>query len=153
MTTLEDLRDSSTDVWDAAGQNVIARIDWSEDPMTRECAPVITWEEHMKFHSERLGWAETLGDTETIPQRVEDVLHGLFDGGDFQVHVSWSDADDVDGYPFLTIEIYPVLNSAWDEDSDAVEGLLWPAIATLINVTDPGTWNSPYLFEDLVVKA
>ena len=136
--------DDQTSIEDTYGTAV---IEWGE------ANPMIVWNECMMFHEERLDEGETFGDDKELPALVQRELIPLL-GDDFAVSVEWSDWDNnEDGYAYLQISVWLKLDLDPAMEQDEAFNLLWPAIATLHNVTDPGTFNSPYLFSSLAVRA
>ena len=116
--------------------------------------PVIVWTEPLGFHLERAG-LDKGHDTSHLPESAESWLSGhlntLYGAGRFTVSVSWSDWEDDRG-PVLEVTVG--MESKLDPQTPVptAYGALWPAIATLFNVTDPGTYNSPYLFTTLLTE-
>ena len=139
--TFNELGDSSTYIDDTFGQG---RVEWNYG------RPVIHWSESMKFHVELLREGETLNaDADDFTDRVQAALRVLLP--DFEVEVDWSDADD-NGFPVLWIQVWLSNKLPLETTQDHAWNLLWPAIATLFNVTDPGAFNSPYLFTALIER-
>jgi len=106
----------------------------------------------MQFHNERLDDGEHFGHYSTMATRTQEVLQGLLPVG-FECAVQWSDQDEQDGHPFLELTVWCTEEIPGSTPVAAAYGMLWPAIATLFNITDPGTFNSPYLFSTLALPA
>lgn len=170
MTTLAELNGDATEIEETYG---LGRIEWAgEDGIT---IPTIVWSDNLRFHMGLLDDDETFEDPtfEEDPtdsnspdghftQRVENKLQRLL-GDDFKCAVQWSDMDpDVDNageeneieYYFLEFNVWPTDDSVFtpDMEEEKAEEYLWDAIATLFNVTDPGTFGSEYLFSGLARK-
>lgn len=143
MTTLAEAGHDIEPIDETHGQ---AWVEWNES------RPTIIWNEHLKFHHElAMKYGERRG-ADTISQWSHGALSRRLRRllpDQFACWVSSSDWDDEDGYSFLTFSVWLSLDGGHiPEDtslSDAYDKL-WPAIATLFNVTDPGTFNSEYLF-------
>lgn len=141
----------------------LAWIEWGS-------LPTVVWNENLKFHFE-LRWP----DPAERAQQLAEVraLIGINDRlrafnkylntllpQNFTSLVQWAKLPDEDGYPYLELAAWrtkfkpmPRLGINWTPDwmpLDTTEedafNRLWPVIATLFNITDPGTYNSPYLF-------
>lgn len=132
---------------------------------TDERQAVIAWTEHLQFHAEyngprelsSPGYGSVVTDDDWSPLVYEDgwltpdakrhfadklaVIIREQTGHDLTV-------DTVDtGYdePSITFEV--VTDYRDGESYDAwLDRIGWPVVATLINATDPGTFNHPYLF-------
>lgn len=55
---------------------------------------------------------------------------------------------DTSEYPHIIISV--TYNGDRELTDDNIEEVYWPAYATLMNITDPGTFNSPYVFADVM---
>lgn len=162
MTTLTDLDGDCTFIEETYNNG---RIEWSSnDGIT---TPTIVWSDNMRFHMSLLDDDETFDDdctnTDTpFTQAVEIKLQRLL-GTEYDCCVQWSDMDDdVDNegeeyetrFPWIEYTVWRKDDSVFTpemEEEDAYD-YLWPAIATLFNVTDPGTWNCEYLYAGLARK-
>lgn len=56
-------------------------------------------------------------------------------------------ADPRDDHPNIVFEVVTDYAAEGETYEAWLDRIGWPVIATLINVTDPGTFNSPYLFD------
>lgn len=123
------------------GTGGTAVVEWGEG------LPMIIWQERLHFHKTH---AQLLGRrlrNKNLPRKVGRELRNLL-GEDYDCAVSWSEWGD--DREWLEFGVWPVadLDPEMPQDKAYFE-VLWPAIATLFNVTDPGTFNSPYLFTNL----
>lgn len=62
----------------------------------------------------------------------------------FVAHTFWYDIDD----PHIVISV--TYNGDRELTDDNIENVYWDAYATLMNITDPGTFNAPYVFSDVM---
>lgn len=119
--------------------NGTAWVEWGEG------LPTIIWQERLRFHKD---YARDLGyrlRNKNLPRKVERELRRLL-GTDYGCVVSWGDK-----HKWLKFEVWPVANlDPTMEQDKAYTEILWPAITTMFNVTDPGTFNSPYLFTEIM---
>lgn len=134
--------DDQTPIEDTHGDAV---VEWAGG------SPMIIWQENLRFHTEILQPGMTLGDEQTLPGRVQHELERLFKTAgiaeDFAVSVRWSDWDDDGGFEYLELNVWPTVDLDPEMEQDVCYStVLWPAIATLHNVTDPGTFGVEYLF-------
>lgn len=136
--TLAQIGDDCLPVDDTPGMRVEVGQGW----------PMIVMDESLTFHLDR---AADLGGRIDIASdgflaRLQTELDGMLPDG-FAAKVSWSPCDGPDDVPFVQIEAWlpeDQFNAAMTVQQ--AYDLLWPGIATLINITDPGTFNSPYLY-------
>ena len=144
MTTLQEIAYTVTPVEDTHGY---AFIEWAD------CRPLIVWTEPLRFHYARtvkLGeWRDVEDIQEWWPDTLSDKLLKLMPP-QYDCYVDSSGEDDGEvSYPILEIGVFLKKdNGKLDPEmsSAAAFDMLWPAIATLFNITDLGTFNSPYLF-------
>jgi hypothetical protein len=143
MATLAEVGQDCTEIEDTCGS---ARIEWADSN------PMIIWQESLRFHTERLDEGESFPLWNGFPGIVESELQRLL-GSDFACSVRWSDWDETDGFDWLEFSVWPVLDLNPEMAQEgAFNDHLWPAIATLFNVTDPGTFGSEYLFANLAER-
>jgi hypothetical protein len=113
---------------------------------------VICFVEPLRFHAEHNGndWAPLVDENGAlkldVANRIADRLRDLIKSqGHVAVGVDLADYLEHDDEPSFGLEI--VTDYQKDETFQHwLDRIGWPAIATVINVTDPGTFNSPYLF-------
>lgn len=119
----------------------------------------IEWDEPLRFAYERGSldglWQDGLGyeddpleDGTLTPEAVsaaEQVLTGWVPEG-WRVYAGIGDEDEAS----LAITVCRDIEHELTEQ-DAAD-LVWPVVAMLANVTDPGTWNSPYLWSEVQGK-
>lgn len=134
-----------------------AFIQWNDD-----IPPILEWNEGLFFHwelSEKYDDGmfpfDFLNVDEDFLEAIQKYLKELLPDK-YNVGVAVSDQEDyaeVDDevfiVPCLKFEVWiPEQDDAgWEgKDDEEIFELFWPAVATLFNVTDPGTFNSPYLF-------
>ena len=55
---------------------------------------------------------------------------------------------DTSDYPHIIISV--TYNGDRELTDDNIENVYWDAYATLMNITDPGTFNAPYVFADVM---
>jgi hypothetical protein len=117
---------------------------------------IICFVESLRFHAEYNGqddWASLVTShgflTPETADRVAGRLQQLISKqGHVNVSVEHADYLEHDDEPSLGLEI--VTDYQDDETFDHwLDRIGWPVIATTINVTDPGTFNSAYLFSGL----
>lgn len=127
-----------------------AKIQWEEDS-----APILEWNEGLRFHSGLMGEGDSnifLNPSREFLYKVQERLKELLPDR-YSVFVEQSDWDyEEEGYPHILISVWltdkPNVEDWEGLDDEQIFDLHWPAIATLFNVTDPGTFNSPYLFAE-----
>lgn len=148
---------NSTTIRDLNSEH-LSHLDIGEDDprvsMEIETGGTVTvqFAEHLRFHRERglpAGIVDNKGDlTEPGRKRIEEHVRGLL----FKESRIDPSAIDVDSY-FGDEQGFNVTMRVTVPDSTTVlefyRDNAWPFIATLINVTDPGTFNKPYLFTDI----
>lgn len=116
---------------------------------------VISFREPLDFHAQRHGpavwgaWTEPDGYLQreheaTVVRRLAEHLAAVV-GPEIAETLEITAADDDSDEPSMTIEIQADYRDgetfgAW------LDRIGWPIVATLTNVSDPGTFNSPYLF-------
>lgn len=115
-----------------------------------ECEAIIRWTESLQFHAEYAdNWMQYTNDDgwlrPTVESRLANRLNELIrDQAGVIVDVDLSENNQDE--PNITFEVVTGYREgetygAW------LDRIGWPVVATLINVTDPGTFNSAYLFD------
>jgi hypothetical protein len=126
---------------------------------TEERQAVICFVEPLQFHAEYNGprpysakdyWAPLVTSDgylkSDVSERISARLQRLIsEQGHVSVSVEHADYLEYDDEPSLGLEIVTDYRDAETFDH-WLDRIGWPAIATTINVTDPGTFNSAYLF-------
>lgn len=136
MTTLRNLNGDAT--FDDDYPNL--RTEWDADNLN--AAVILT--ENLRFHSEFLGrtiTAAEVTESEEFSQLLAELTPERFESA-----VEMSDADDDEGYENIEILMWRDLTGSPDMPLAEAEEQMVPAEVTLINITDPGTFGSPYLF-------
>lgn len=118
---------------------------------------IVCWSEDLKFHAEYKGdrWKERVDEdgwlTATAEGYIANRLAALIKK-QAGVAVEVDTIDYGGDEPNITFEVVTDY-----QDGETYEHWLdrigWPVVATLINVTDPGTFNSAYLFDMREVEA
>lgn len=125
-------------------------VEWGDNG---EARPVITWNENLRFHIDLFG--DTLDVTsDNFITRVSRELNRLLPDG-FTGMVEWAEGGDDGDSPDLTFYVRLTADEGrlpLDTDADEAMAILWPAIATLFNITDPGTFGSEYLFTGVALS-
>lgn len=122
----------------------------------------LDFREEMRFSSEYFGHHDDYGrmfltggnDSEEcedngdwLTPRAEKILTRRVNGllpDDFDA-CTYCDTSD---YPHIVIAV--TYNGDRELTDDNIEDVYWDAYATLMNITDPGTFNSPYVFADVM---
>lgn len=114
----------------------------------------VVWIEPLELHAERIGprWGSLVDDGGHLLPGVEGALVDRL-ANLLPASAAGSVINTVDDYaeadrPAVRIEIATNYHDGetFDRWFDRVG---WPVVATLRNITDPGTFNSPYLFSGL----
>lgn len=150
MKTLKDRWGENLSIDGSSGN---AYIEWG----CGQLQPMIVWNEWMQFHCSLEARCEDDELTAIeVRDRIEDPSSGFIAHTErelkrmlpagFEATVEWSEWDDQDEFPFIQLMVWRAEDMSPDTTEEDAFNLLWPAIATLFNITDPGTFNSPYLF-------
>ncbi|WPH57860.1 hypothetical protein [Mycobacterium phage WXIN] len=120
---------------------------------------VIVWVEPLRFHAEYNGprkgcyksgdddWSPHVDNDGYLNRDARTALgNRLQDYLGARGHVVEPDAYDGSDEPNITFEIVTSYEDG-ETFSHWHDRIGWPVVGTLINVTDPGTFNSPYLFD------
>lgn len=83
-------------------------------------------------------WLTTRAE-KLLARRVTELLPEYF------VASTFCDTSD---YPHIVISV--TYNGDRELTDDNIENVYWDAYATLMNITDPGTFNAPYVFSDVM---
>lgn len=117
---------------------------------------VITWVENLQFHAECIGpdhpgwWYDgwlTPAAEDALAKRLAELIaqQGKVSTPVFSVHYCGEE-------PNVAFEVVTDYRDG-ETYEQWLDRIGWPVVATLINVTDPGTFNSAYLFDMKEVDA
>lgn len=112
---------------------------------------IAVWRESLAFHIEYNGarWSDFADSDGWLTSSAELALatrltsHLAKGGIEADVYTTGHNGEDE---PTLTFEVVTAYR-AGETYKSWYDRIGWPIVATLINVTDPGTFNSPYLFD------
>ena len=161
--TMVDLYDDMTPIEDVYGGS----IEWGD----QYCGPSVVFNENLRFHAELFAQYDDDETGEEVKNRLQDdddflprltaeLSKHIPDG--FDSFVGWSQWDDDGGgddepaWPYIEFTFWLTENDGLlppETTEEEAFNKLWPAIATFINITDPGTFNCPYLFTGEVMRA
>lgn len=143
-------------------QQLITHIDLGEDDPrvsieVSDNTAYVYFAEHLQFHQERglpAGIVDADGDlTDAGRARIQARIRALLtdktrlDASLVSVDESEEQSKFGDETGFVAVLAMKV--SPTTAVRDFYFDTAWPFVATMINVTDPGTFNSPYLFTDI----
>lgn len=128
-----------------AGLNPFLSVNTRVEGATLEVAA--QWVEYLDFHQDR---RPDLFDAEGWPVFSEsDLYKALMQALKGRVRLPYVYVDVASNYgeddPNITIIWH--MDLAANADSAAIAAAIWPVAAELANVTDPGTFGAPYLFD------
>lgn len=173
-TRMMDLVDRGVDGYEVTADNDPRfRVEVSGD--NGENHAVICFVEPLRFHAELAQadeerfshaatqtwhkWSELTDDdgyltaesTEKITTELAAVITGENGGKIVDFDVSHADYLEFEDEPTLGIEVGTTFGA--DETFESwFDRIGWPVIATIINATDPGTFNFPYLFSAILYR-
>lgn len=120
----------------------------------------LDFREDMRFSSEYFTWGDNYQDMFSLADDEVRDEHGdwLTPRAETLLarRVNELLPDDFDAYTYCDTSEYPhiVISVTYNGDreltDDNIEDVYWDAYATLMNITDPGTFNSPYVFADVM---
>lgn len=116
----------------------------------------LSWTDSLQFHSEYMSdrWAEMVDEdgyltdevAEAAVQSIEDALQSK------HIELTHDPAEEWDDEPSIGITVYVDLPAGLDTTLEVAYDMAWEVIATLANMTDPGTFGSPYMYTEALRK-